>query len=70
MGKTLDSLGDRCAVLRRGVATYVDLSFICPTEEAAYASRLALIVQNGSELTNAALITFISECVTFRRAFD
>lgn len=54
-------------VLRLDVATYVDTHFVCCTKEESYASCLALIVRNGSELTDAAPITHALEYVALSR---
>lgn len=55
------------AVLCRDVETYVKIPFIRCTGEKAYASLLALIVHNGSELTNAVPVAHRSEYVAFPR---
>lgn len=47
----------RGAVLRRVMATLVDMPSIRCTEEEAYASQLALIVESGLELADAAPAT-------------
>lgn len=41
--------------------TYVDMPFIPCTEEEAYASRLVLALQNGSQLADAVPIAHSSE---------
>lgn len=52
----------RGPILRREVATYVDMPFIPCTEEETYASCLPLIVRNGSELADAAPINYSRVC--------
>lgn len=47
-------LGSCGAVLLQDLVAYVDMNFTRFTEEEAYASRLELIVRNGSGLTDAA----------------
>lgn len=51
--------------MRGDVATCVDMPFISCAEEEDYVSRLALIVQNCSELTDAAPLTYSLENVAF-----
>lgn len=62
--------GGRGAVLCSDVATQVDMLFIRCTEEGAYASRLALIVLNGSELADSAPTTDRLAYAAFLRPFD
>lgn len=57
-------------VLRRVVETYVDMPFICCTEEEIYACLLTLIVRNGSGLTDAAPTTHSLEYVAFSGPYD
>lgn len=55
--------------MRRYLVSYVDMSIITCTNDDAYASRLALIVRNGSYLVDAALATHSLEYVAFPRHF-
>lgn len=52
------------------MVAYVDISFILGTEEEAYASRVVLIVRNGSALTNGAQTTHCLKYVELLRSFD
>lgn len=64
------SWGSHVAVVRCDVLTYVDMTFTRCTKEDAYASRLALVVRNGSELTDAASVTHFVEYVALPRPLD
>lgn len=57
-------------VLRCNLLDYVDLFFILCTEEKAYASGLALVVQNGSELAETEPCIYSLEYVAFPRVYD
>lgn len=59
--------GGRGAILLCDVATYVDMTFIPFTEEETHVSRLALIVWNGSEPSDAGFTTHRLEYVAFLR---
>lgn len=61
--------GDRGAFLRSEAVTYVDVPLTRFLGEKSYASRLALIVQTGWELNDAAPTTHSLEYVSFPRPF-
>lgn len=61
---------DRNAALRRDLTAYVDVAFISCIEKYAYASILALIVQNGSTLADTAPITHSVEFVAIPRRYQ
>lgn len=59
----------RGAALSRIFPAWVDMFFIRCTEEKPYASSLALIAQNGLEVTNAAPTTYSLEYAASPRSF-
>lgn len=62
--------GGRGTVLRRDIATCVDMPLVRCMEENDYGGRLALIVRNSSELIHAAPVAHRLERVALLRPYD
>lgn len=61
--------GIHVTVIRHEVVTYVNMPFVRRTGEVAYASQLALAVQNSSDIADTTPVTYTLEYVAFPRPY-